>query len=277
MLIIQEIQYGIYGKFLYYLHNWNYSKIKSLFKYRKKDTAYLQWYLGASLQEALVNLISKKWVTKDLTSPTMLLKALSSDHLDDHYCLLCWSLLGSQISFFSLWSAILFTTRHNLHGLSYKITFLWLTRLLKFFLLWIFFFTAKEDLLVTTLATTGQCSDSLLFLITAPLSSSSSTITAPLSEYTLRNQNNSWGWGLAGHEKKGWTGAETQLLGPPQTWPFLSVSWVISSGPFLSNWDENLLFYLSPSAPLVSKVYLYPFGFVTGSEGEDKVKLMEPA
>lgn len=26
----------------------------------------------------------------------------------------------------------------------------------------------------------------------------------------------------------------------------------------------------------MSKVYLYPFGFVTGSEGEDKVKLMEP-
>lgn len=58
-----------------------------------------------------------------------------------------------------------------------------------------FFFTAEEDLLVTTLATTGQCYDSLLFLMTAPLSSSSSTITAPLSEYTLRNQNNSWGWG----------------------------------------------------------------------------------
>lgn len=88
--------------------------------------------------------------------------------------------------------------------------------------------------------------------------------------------NNSWAWGLASHGKKGWTGAETQLLGLPQTWPFLSVIWVISSGPFLSNWDENLPFYLSLSAPLVSKVYLYPFGFVTDSEGKDKVKLMEP-
>lgn len=137
--------------------------------------------------------------------------------------------------------------------------------------------TAKEDLLVTTLATAGQRYDSLLFPMTASLSSSSSILTAPLAEFTLRNQNNSWAQGLTSHEKESWTGAETQLLGLPQTWPFLSVSWVISSGPFLSNWDENLLFYLSLSAPLVSKVYLYPFGFVTGFEGKDKVKLMEPA
>lgn len=153
----------------------------------------------------------------------------------------------------------------------------WLTWLLKFFLLWIFSPTAKEDLLVTILATAGQCYDSLLFPVTASLSSSSSIITAPLAEFALRNQNNSWAQGLTSHEKESWTGAETQLLGLPQTWPFLSVSWVISSGPFLSNWDENLLFYLSLSAPLVSKVYLYPFGFVTGFEGKDKVKLMEPA
>ena len=133
----------------------------------------------------------------------------------------------------------------------------WLTQLLKFFLLWVFFFpTAKEDLLITTLATAGQCYDSLLFPMTASLSSSSSIVTAPLTEFSLRNQNNGWAQGLTSHEKESWTGAETQLLGLPQTWPFLSVSWVISSGPFLSNWDENLLFYLSLSAPLVSKVYL---------------------
>lgn len=112
---------------------------------------------------------------------------------------------------------------------------------------------------------------------TASLSPSSSIITACLSEYTLRNQNNSRARGLARHGKDGWTGAETQLLGLPQTWPFLSMIWVISSGPSLSNWDENVPFYLSLSAPLVSKVYLYPFGFVTDSEGKDKVKPMKPA
>lgn len=172
----------------------------------------------------------------------------------------------------------LIISHHNFHSLLYKMTSKWLTQLLKFFLLWVFFFSHSQRRPPNNYS--GHCWPmlwSLLFLMTASLSSSSSIVTAPLAEFSLRNQNNSWAQGLTSHEKESWTGAETQLLGPPQTWPFLSVSWVISSGPFLSNWDENLLFYLSLSAPLVSKVYLYPFGFVTGFEGKDKIKLMEPA
>lgn len=198
---------------------------------------------------------------RQLLLPTLLVVARSSKNFV--------SFPESQLSFT--------TIRSDLYGFFYKVTSRWLMWSLKFFLFWGYFFTAKEDLVGTTLATAGLCSHSLFFPVTTALSPSSSTIAAKLSKYPWRNQNNSWAWGLASDGKKGWTGAETQLLGLPQTWPFLSMIWVISSGPLLSNWDENLPFYLNPfGAPLVSKVYLYPFGFVTGSEGKDKVKLMEP-